>query len=157
HALAARSIPHDGPVHALAVSGATLYVLGADGLEILELGPRSVISTERHPELKGSSIQLAGRTLRIAGGDDGVLTYGDRSPPAQVFDATANDDFFSPQDLTVAIGDTVRWTNVTGSLHNVISCTPAQTGCHGGSAAEAFTSGPATGIWSVEHTFTQPG
>ena len=52
---------------------------------------------------------------------------------------------FSPGDLTIEVGDTVRWTNVNGT-HNVVA------------DDNSFTSGPpASAPWSFEHVFTATG
>jgi plastocyanin len=65
---------------------------------------------------------------------------------------------FAPADLTIHVGDTVRWT--WGSAgHNVVSgtsgnadgrfCSPSDTACDGAPLSGAGT--------TYEHTFTQPG
>lgn len=52
---------------------------------------------------------------------------------------------FSPSQLTINVGDIVRWTN-DGGLHNVVA------------DDNSFTSGAAsTSIWVYEHTFNSPG
>jgi len=52
---------------------------------------------------------------------------------------------FSPKNITVQVGDTVRWKNVDGN-HNVV----ADDG--------SFTSGaPSTSAWIYDHVFTSPG
>jgi len=63
---------------------------------------------------------------------------------------------FSPDNLSINVGDTVRWTNNSG-LHNVFSCIPTQTGCNGEQANETFGSGAASTFWVYDYTFTQPG
>lgn len=41
---------------------------------------------------------------------------------AAVFDVTVGDNFFSPSELTIQAGDTVRWINAAGGApHNVVS------------------------------------
>ena len=152
-----RSIPHELPIQAMAANSNRLYLVGERGLELIELGPGGIVRSEIHPEIRGDSIQFAGRVLRIARGGEAVATFRDVSPASQTFDVSVNDDFFSPQDLTVALGDTVRWLNTTGNFHNVASCTPAQLGCSGQKADESFTSGLPDGIWELDHTFSQPG
>ena len=53
---------------------------------------------------------------------------------------------FTPSDLTINVGDTVRWTNVGGGLHNVT----ADDG--------SFNSGAAsTDPWVFDHVFTMVG
>ena len=51
----------------------------------------------------------------------------------------------------------MRWTNVTGDLHNVFSCTAGQLGCDGIASSESFTSGPASAFFVDQFTFSQPG
>jgi plastocyanin len=157
HAVVLRSIPHELTIRAIAASSNRVYLVGESGLELIELGPGKSVRSEFHPELYGRSIALAGRALTIARGEEGVATFRDISSAPQTFDVSVNDDFFSPQDLSVALGDTVRWLNATGDLHNVVSCTSAQNGCGGSTATESFTSGAPSGVWELDHTFTEPG
>jgi len=52
---------------------------------------------------------------------------------------------FSPDDITVTVGDTVRWSNVQGT-HNVLA------------DDNSFTSGsPAPAPWTYNHVFTSAG
>jgi plastocyanin len=52
---------------------------------------------------------------------------------------------FSPSQLTINVGDIVRWTN-NGGFHNVVA------------DDNSFTSGaPSTSIWVYEHTFNSTG
>jgi plastocyanin len=52
---------------------------------------------------------------------------------------------FSPDNLTIEVGDTVRWSNVEGT-HNVLA------------DDNSFTSGPAAPApWTFEHVFTATG
>jgi plastocyanin len=63
-----------------------------------------------------------------------------------VHNVTANPNFtFTPKQLTIKVGDVVKWTNA-GGFHNVIA------------DDNSFTSGPAsTSAWVFEHTFNSPG
>lgn len=59
---------------------------------------------------------------------------------------TVPDNLFTPQSVTIRVGDTVVWNNVAG-IHNVNSDTPG-----------LFTSGsPAAAPWTFSHTFTSTG
>lgn len=151
-----RRLPHEGAVEALAVDRSRLFLLQRSGLEILELRTEGWPRGDLHTGVAGRSIQIAGRALHVAAGEIGLLTYLDRSGPRQMHDVSVNDKFFSPEDLTIAIGDTVRWTNVTGTLHNVFSCTPDQVGCNG-VAEETFGSGEPQDFFVYDHTFTEAG
>lgn len=60
--------------------------------------------------------------------------------------------YYSPQNLTIAVGDQVRWSNVSGT-HNVngqLDQFPSN--------PEGFTNGDPAGMnWSYQFTFTIPG
>lgn len=66
-------------------------------------------------------------------------------------------NFFLPDQLTIQVGDSVRWSNSTGVGHNVVSCTRTEPGCDAESAQESFSSGFPTGFWSYTHQFTALG
>jgi plastocyanin len=60
--------------------------------------------------------------------------------------------FYNPPVVTIAVGDIVRWTNVSGT-HNVNGTT-----FHYPENPEEFYSGsPDNGLWSWPYTFTIPG
>lgn len=53
---------------------------------------------------------------------------------------------FTPSQLTIQVGDTVRWTNRSSGTHNVQA------------DDDSFNSGrPAAGRWTFSHTFSAPG
>ena len=59
---------------------------------------------------------------------------------------TTNTNTFSPQNITIQVGDTVKWVNTSQGLHNVV----ADDG--------SFTSGsPSTDLWIFIKVFTQAG
>ena len=66
-----------------------------------------------------------------------------------------NSNFFSPQDLTIAVGDTVTWDNING-VHNVNGSLQDYP-----NNPEGFSNGSATGPsganWPYQFVFTQPG
>ncbi|MFT5385718.1 MAG: plastocyanin, partial [Saprospiraceae bacterium] len=66
---------------------------------------------------------------------------------------TANNNFFSPQDITIEVGETVQWDNPSGGFHNVngtIATFPGN--------AEDFTSGaPSGSAWTFSYTFNTAG
>ncbi len=58
---------------------------------------------------------------------------------------------FTPKDLVIKVGETVRWKNIGGS-HNVngkVETFPSN--------PESFFSGPAAAGWEYDYTFTKPG
>lgn len=60
--------------------------------------------------------------------------------------------FYSPQNLTIQVGDQVRWTNVSGT-HNVNGNQSLFPG-----NPQSFSSGnPSSGGWNYTFTFTIPG
>ena len=64
---------------------------------------------------------------------------------ADTHNVTVRDFSFEPADLTIAVGDTVVWTNVQG-IHNARA------------NDNSFSSGPVQAApWTFQHTFTSPG
>lgn len=76
---------------------------------------------------------------------------------AETITVRVNNNFFSPQDITINVGDTVQWRNVTGVGHNVVSCFPEQFGCDGQTSDTFFSSGAASTFFNYSFTFTEPG
>lgn len=68
---------------------------------------------------------------------------------------TIGDNFFRPQNLTVALGTTVHWTNTGGSLHTVTS-NPGSLGCSP-SSTENFASITLNNGDSFDHRFNTSG
>lgn len=155
-----RYLPMKEDVHALAANGATLYLLGSGGLRVMDLSVEDGPSITRvFPEVQGRSIQLAGRSVYVAGGDRGVTNYNDSSALAAIQVINVGDIFFSPTSVTINEGDTVKWQKPgTSFRHNVLSCNSAQFGCDGATSTEAFTSGRATtSPFTFQYRFTTPG
>ncbi len=155
-----RYLPMKEDVHALAANGATLYLLGSGGLRVMDLSVEDGPSITRvFPEVQGRSIQLAGRSVYVAGGDRGVANYNDSSALAAIKVITVGDTFFFPAFVTINEGDTVEWRKPgTSFRHNVLSCNSAQFGCDGATSTEAFTSGRATtSPFTFQYRFTTPG
>lgn len=141
---------------ALAANGSVIYLLGADGMRVLSrLDPAAASAVA--PEVRGRALAIAGRTLWVGDGPHGAHVYRDRTPQGLTHPVTVANDFFLPEELTVEVGDTVRWSNLSG-FHNVFSCVPSQIGCDGVAANESFTSGPpAFPVWTLDHTFVAEG
>lgn len=153
-----RTLRLDGVPSALAATASSLYALGAQGLMLLDLGCEAgTCRSEPHPTIRGRAIQIAGRRLIVSAEDQALLVFEDGSPGPQLHNVSANSNFFSPSSLSAAVGDTVRWSNVTGDEHNVFSCTKEQTGCSGMASNESFGSGSPSGFWVYSYTFTQAG
>jgi len=72
---------------------------------------------------------------------------------AQILDVSTQNFFFSPSDLTINVGDTVRWTNPTGTPHTSTS----GTGCAHNSTGVAWDSGTLSNGGQFSFTFDQPG
>jgi plastocyanin len=62
---------------------------------------------------------------------------------AAVHDVTVNNNFFSPDSLTIQVGDTVRFINNTGTFHNV--------------TAAGFQNQPSAASFTHQVTFNSPG
>lgn len=62
---------------------------------------------------------------------------------------------FTPSQLTVAVGDTVTWTN-DGGFHNV-AADDASFRCAEGCDREGGDGAPSAAAWSFTRTFTTPG
>jgi len=146
------------PVRALATTPERLYLLEPSGLRTLERqgGGESFFAFE-HSE--AVAVVTAGRVLHVAAGEAGLIRLQDVSTRAQEFSVTVGNNFFSPQSLTIEVGDMVRWNSAAfGGFHNVQSCTAGQAGCGGVAAEESFTNGPAApSPWIYRYTFTRPG
>jgi plastocyanin len=80
------------------------------------------------------------RTAALAGV---LLLYLPLAATAAVHEVTVNNNFFSPANLTIQVGDTVRWTNSTGIPHNV--------------TAPGFQNQPSASSFTHEVTFNSPG
>jgi len=156
-----RVIPTFQEVRAIAANGARLYVLGTAGLRSWDI---SDIDAPRElsflPGVEGQDIQLLGRTLQIASGDDGLRMIFDASSVAGSTSVTVGNNFFSPQDITIDQGDQVTWSKQTAGFHNVEACSPGQGNGRCGSltATQAFRSGAATtSTFTFSETFTEVG
>ena len=153
------AVPLPEAAHDLAINGARLYVLGDAGLRVVRLFDGTVAGLgPLDASVRGRGIGVTGRMLRVAGGA-GLSTFIDTSPLAAIHEVNVANFFFDPADLSIAPGDTVRWTNTMG-FHNVSSCSgqPSPNVCAGETADEFFRSGePAFNPWTFEHTFTVVG
>ncbi len=141
----------------LAVNGRNLFALGPSGLRIAKLsGSEPPRVTERYPEVNGTSLEVSGRSLYVAGGERGLVGLHDTAAPQALHMVTVSDFSFTPPSLSIAVGDTVQWDNVAG-FHNVRSCTTMEPGCSA-NATESFYSGPVDiAPWSFSHTFASAG
>ena len=97
-------------------------------------------------------VLAAGAAFAMAGGARAAETHRVNIPQAK----TA----FEPSDLTIRVGDTVRWRNRSIVEHTVV-CDPAKAKDPANGAypkgAQPFDSGPFADDATFEHTFTTPG
>jgi len=74
-----------------------------------------------------------------------ILALGSRQAAAATHDVTVGDNFFSPANVTIQVGDTVRWNNAAGgNSHNVTA--------NNGSFAS-----PTSSSFTFSHTFNSAG
>lgn len=152
--------PHAGlasPILGLGAIGTRLYLLTRQGLELLDAAAPGDRAPERHPEITGRGIRVSGRLLHVTTRDGSIVVYRDTTRAPLRFEVAVNEDFYSPQHIVVDVGDEVRWTNASGTSHNVVSCTPDQDGCEGSTSAEPFDSGDPELFFVFDHVFTQDG
>lgn len=146
-----------GAARAIAMDGARLYMLGDEALRVVDL---DVIAGVASPAIvyrgvQGRALAVAGRDV-IVGSDAGVTLGREPLAPSATFTVTATGFEFIPDTITINVGDTVQWNNVSGT-HNVQSCNIGETGCTANSR-ETFTSGaPAPAPWTYSRTFTLVG
>jgi plastocyanin len=154
----ARRLPREdaSPVVALDVIGPRLYLLTRKGLEILDTA-RLGDPPQRHPEITGTGLRVAGRLLYVTRDDGSRAVYRDTTSAPLRWEVSVNEDFYSPQDLVIDVGDEVRWSNSSATSHNVVSCTADLKGCEGATAAEPFDSGDPALFFVFDHVFTQAG
>jgi plastocyanin len=154
----ARRLPREdaSPVVALDVIGPRLYLLTRKGLEILDTG-RLGAPPQRHPEITGTGLRVAGRLLYVTRDDGSRAVYRDTTSAPLRWEVSVNEDFYSPQDLVIDVGDEVRWSNSSATSHNVVSCTADLKGCEGATSAEPFDSGDPALFFVFDHVFTQAG
>jgi len=148
----------------LAANGDTLYALGSDGtLRVLEPDDAETYEVVARLDVPGASeLDVAGRTIRFAAGDDGMTTVRDVSSTAAIINVSVGDSFFSPSTVTVNVGDTVTWVKpATAFFHNVESCDGVTDpgACLGEVAVEGlFRSGNTTSAaFNFSHLFDTAG
>jgi len=156
-----RAVPLDVDVHSLAANGPTVFLLGDAGLRTLDLSiSGKSLPSHDYPEVRGRSMLLAGRSLYVASGTDGLQSVRDQSSIAATFFVQVGDVFFDPPGVvSINAGDIVQWQKPTTVFtHNVSSCTASQIGCGGIPSTETFRSGPVTTTsFNFSHTFDLQG
>jgi plastocyanin len=70
---------------------------------------------------------------------------------------TVADYAFTPQTLTIAPGDTVRWTNNAGGHHHNVVADDGSFRCANGCDGQGGSGDPADGAWSFTLTFPTAG
>ncbi len=145
-------------IDAVGASGDRVFLLHAAGLGMVDVsGGGDLIVRSIDPEIRGRALAVAGRRLHVAG--DGVAVLTDSTEGSVTVNVTVSNNVFTPSQVTINPGDTVKWTNTAG-FHNVESCDgvgdPAQ--CPGVAAQGFFTSGNAAfPPWTFSKTFTIVG
>ena len=148
----------------LASDGKKLYALAADGrVSVLEPAADGAYGTTATIDATGASeLEVTGRTIRFAAGDDGIVTARDTMSTKAIVNVSVGDIFFSPTLVTVNVGDTVQWNKpVTSVQHNVESCDGSVDPgvCAGQVATDGlFRSGNATtAAFTFTHVFANAG
>ncbi|MGH9875376.1 MAG: Calx-beta domain-containing protein [Pyrinomonadaceae bacterium] len=120
----------------------------------------SLLRPESNLLLSDSLQRLDGSTPLILGLPEDNASPPPRSflTPAQIVNVSVNNNFFSPANITITAGDTVRWTWISGP-HSVTSgdccdangqfCSPSNLDCSNSPASEADT--------QYSHTFNTTG
>jgi len=145
------------PVLSLDALGSTLYLLKKEGLAIVDTSAMAGRLAAFYPDVRGQRIQVSGRQLRVTKADGSAAVFRDTRRTALRFDVAVIEDFFSPQNLVVEIGDEVRWSNASGTSHNIVSCGGEEDGCKGATSTEVFDSGAPELFFVYDHVFTQAG
>ena len=92
-----RYLPVDDGVRAMATNGSRLYTLGTEGLTVIDLSAEEALVVEgNYPDIGGISMEVSGRTIHIAGPDQGVITVKDQIPLATTHFVTVGNFFFAP-------------------------------------------------------------
>lgn len=157
----------------LSNSGESIVLIDADGVEVdaVEFDDADPWPTDG-TDGEGGSIELCdatsdnslGESWRVANNDSGMeingaIVYGTPGAANTVSCAAEPDVLvdvsgltFTPADITIQIGETVRWENTSGN-HNVNGSLDAYP-----DNPEGFLSGdPAPAPWTYEYTFNEPG
>ena len=79
-----------------------------------------------------------------------MVLLGNPAAAQTTVDVTASGGTFTPEDITIDVGDNVRWTNTSGN-HNVNGTTVTFS-----SNPESFGNALSTG-WMYEYVFSTPG
>ena len=74
---------------------------------------------------------------------------------AATIDVQVVDFQFNPQNVTIQVGDTVRWTSLGG--HHNVRANDGSFRCANGCDGEGGNGTPANNLWMVTRTFTQAG
>lgn len=144
-AVAGASIALSGPASRTVTSGAD----GRYSFTALPVGTYTVALTLPAPFELGAS-ETASKSATVTAGQTATVNFAaQRTGGSPVVEVTLNGTQFSPSELNIAAGTTVRW-RVVGGTHTVTPSVPGQTGVWAG-----------TGLMSAndtfEHTFTVAG
>lgn len=144
------------PVHALIAGGPRLLALGDDGLREATFDDGELRVVDHQPDIGAADFVTSGRRLWFADAR-GLAAVTDGAQRGIDVNVSVGDNFFSPSNITIDVGDTVQWSNPAGGFsHNVRSCVAGQSGCPS-VANEAFFSGAPTTAFTFQHTFATAG
>jgi hypothetical protein len=115
-------------VTALAANGPRVYLLGPEGLRILDFSrePGPVIEGV-YAELRGEALDLTGRVAYVAGQEQGLIAHRDTASSTSTHFVTVSDTVFTPANLAVELGDTVQWdTSKVSTTSNPVTACPTR-------------------------------
>jgi plastocyanin len=155
---------------ALSNGGETLSISDAQGTIIDEVSYDDASPWPTDPNGNGSSLELCDYNLdnsvpenwsasvvstgQIVNGKEVFASPGNKNCEVTIsvtVNATPN-NVFSPKDITINPGETVRWVNLGGN-HNVDGTQTSYP-----NNPESFgNGGPSTASWTYDYTFTTPG
>jgi plastocyanin len=159
------------PVH-VALAGETPAGVPTTEVPATTVAPAPEASTSTVPAINESTTApTSAPTTTVAA--TGVVSSTSRTAPRTIANARATTDHiinvstnctyfcFAPAQMTITAGETVTWSNRSGTAHNVKRCDP--TGCNGKSGGTGTDANFGSAIIALraggtfQYTFDQPG
>jgi plastocyanin len=108
---------------------------------------------------RSSSSPLPRFTRLALGLAAGLAGFASAGPAAATdFTVDVRDDFFSPAELTIQVGDRVTWRNLGNMAHNVNAVSgPTQFRCANGCTGQGGNGTPSDNSWQFTITFDEAG